>query len=40
MERLEYTAKLTFLARLIGAERELPEDEVDKLIGMRSLYGL
>lgn len=40
MERLEYTAKITFLTRLIGGERELPKDEVDKLIGMRSLYGL
>ena len=39
MERLEYTAKLTFLARLIGAERELPQEEIDKLVGMRSLYG-
>lgn len=40
MERLEYTAKITFLARLVGGERELPEPEVAKLIGMRSLYGL
>jgi L-fuculose-phosphate aldolase len=40
MERLEYTAKITFLARLVGGERNLPEDEVDKLVGMRSLYGL
>ena len=40
MERLEYTAKITFLARMIGGERNLPEDEVEKLIGMRVLYGL
>jgi L-fuculose-phosphate aldolase len=40
MERLEYTAKITFLARLVGGERELPASEVEKLIGMRSLYGL
>jgi L-fuculose-phosphate aldolase len=40
MERLEYTAKITFLARMVGGERELPESEVEKLIGMRALYGL
>jgi L-fuculose-phosphate aldolase len=40
MERLEYTAKITFLARMIGGERDLPESEVEKLIGMRVLYGL
>lgn len=40
MERLEYTAKVTFLARLLGGERDLPDSEIDKLIGMRSLYGL
>jgi L-fuculose-phosphate aldolase len=40
MERLEYTAKITFLARLIGGERDLPESEIEKLIGMRVLYGL
>lgn len=40
MERLEYTAQITFLARQIGGERDLPADEVEKLIGMRSQYGL
>ncbi|WP_300048878.1 class II aldolase/adducin family protein [Trueperella sp.] len=40
MERLEYTAKMTLLARLIGGERELPEAEIAKLIGMRAQYGL
>ncbi|MFD5869349.1 class II aldolase/adducin family protein [Corynebacterium sp. NPDC060344] len=40
MERLEYTAQLTFLTRLLGGERELPEDEIQKLIGMRAQYGL
>lgn len=33
VERLEYTAKSTFLARMIGGERDLPESEVEKLIG-------
>ncbi|HET7385287.1 MAG TPA: class II aldolase/adducin family protein [Nocardioidaceae bacterium] len=40
MERLEYTAKITFLARMAGGERNLPESEVEKLIGMRALVGL
>jgi len=40
MERLEYTAKITFLSRLVGGERELPDSEIEKLIGMRALYGL
>ncbi|MBI8989514.1 class II aldolase/adducin family protein [Corynebacterium meridianum] len=40
MERLEYTAQLTFLTRLINGERELPADEIEKLIGMRAQYGL
>lgn len=40
MERLEYTAQITFLARLIDGERDLPADEVKKLIGMRAKYGL
>lgn len=40
MERLEYTAKITYLARLIGGERNLPDDEIETLIGMRALYGL
>ena len=40
MERLEYTAQLTFLARMLNGERELPEDEIKKLVGMRAQYGL
>lgn len=40
MERLEYTAQLTFLARMLQGERELPPDEIEKLIGMRKQYGL
>ena len=40
MERLEYTAKMPLLARLIQGERELPQDEIQKLIGMRAQYGL
>lgn len=40
MERLEYTAQITYLLRRIGGERELPADEVERLIGMRAQYGL
>lgn len=39
MERLEYTAKITYLLDLIGVDRELPQHEIDTLIGMRSQYG-
>jgi len=40
MERLEYTAKLTFLTRMIGGERELPQNRIDELIALRSFYGM
>lgn len=40
MERLEFTCKLTFLTQQLGVERQLPEDEVEKLIGMRAQYGI
>ena len=39
MERLEFTAKLTYLTQLAGITRELPADEVNKLISMRPQYG-
>lgn len=39
MERLEYTCKLTYLTQSLGVNRELPEDEVQKLISMRPQYG-
>ncbi|WP_151734916.1 class II aldolase/adducin family protein ['Paenibacillus yunnanensis' Narsing Rao et al. 2020] len=40
MERLEYTAKLTFLTRMIGGERELPPDRIEQLVALRSFYGM
>lgn len=40
MERLEYTAQITYLLRRIGGERDLPAEEVERLIGMRAQYGL
>ncbi|WP_231700090.1 class II aldolase/adducin family protein [Arcanobacterium phocae] len=39
MERLEFTAKLTYLTQMAGISRELPEDEINKLISMRPQYG-
>lgn len=39
MERLEYTAKLTYLTQAIGVNRSLPEEEIQKLISMRPQYG-
>ena len=39
MERLEYIAKLTFITRSIGGERELPENRVDELVALRPKYG-
>lgn len=40
MERLEYTAQITYLLKQIGGQRDLPEEEVQRLIGMRRQYGL
>lgn len=40
MERLEFTAKLTYITQLAGMTRELPDQEIDKLISMRPQYGL
>lgn len=41
MERLEYTAQLTYLCEQLGFKsRQLPEDEIQKLISMRPQYGL
>ncbi|OME24441.1 class II aldolase/adducin family protein [Paenibacillus sp. FSL E2-0274] len=39
MERLEYTAKLTFITRMIGGERELPQHRIDELVALQSFYG-
>ncbi|MBW4082653.1 class II aldolase/adducin family protein [Paenibacillus sp. S150] len=40
MERLEYTAKLTFLTRMIDGERELPPNRIEELVALRSFYGM
>lgn len=39
MERLEYTAKVTFITRMINGERELPQHRIDELVTLRSFYG-
>jgi L-fuculose-phosphate aldolase len=35
MERLEYTAQMTYLLRQIGGERDLPDDEIARLQELR-----
>lgn len=41
MERLEYTARITYYCRLVGWERSLPDDEIQELSHMRAqIYGL
>ncbi len=35
MERLEYTAQMTYLLRQIGGERDLPQDEIARLQELR-----
>ncbi|MEK4850989.1 class II aldolase/adducin family protein [Paenibacillus sp. FSL H7-0756] len=40
MERLEYTAKLTLLTRMIDGERELPPHRIEELVALRSFYGM
>ncbi len=35
MERLEYTAQMTYLLRAIGGERDLPDDEIARLQQLR-----
>lgn len=40
MERLEFTARLTYLARAAKMERDLPDDEVERLIALRATLGM
>ncbi|MCB0278089.1 MAG: class II aldolase/adducin family protein [Calditrichaeota bacterium] len=41
MERLEHYAQISFLSRQLGGEREIPDNQVDKLIEIRStVYGI
>lgn len=40
MERLEYTAKVTYLAEQMKGARELPQHRIDELVALRSYYGV
>lgn len=39
LETLEHTAKIAILARILGGERSLPKDAVEKLINIREKAG-
>jgi L-fuculose-phosphate aldolase len=40
MESLEFYAQLLYLSRQLGGPKELSEEQVQRLYGMRSFYGL
>jgi len=40
METLEHLARITLVAELLGGPKILPKQEVDKLFGARSRYGV
>ena len=40
METIEHFANISFVARMLGGERLLSRDEVDRLQGLRGLYGI
>jgi L-fuculose-phosphate aldolase len=40
METIEHFAKISLVARLLGGERLLSRQEVDRLQGLRSMYGI
>jgi L-fuculose-phosphate aldolase len=40
MEQIEHFAKVSLYARLLGGERELPPEEVEKLLMVREKLGL
>src|ERR687891_2618546 len=40
METIEHFAKISFIARMLGGERLLSREEVDRLQGLRGKYGL
>jgi L-fuculose-phosphate aldolase len=40
MESVEMCAKILFTARMLGSVRELPDEQVSKLVDARSFYGL
>ena len=40
METIEHFAKISLVARLLGGERMLSRQEVDRLQGLRGMYGI
>ena len=40
LERVEHYAKIIFASRLLGGEKSLPRQEVEKLFALRSSYGI
>jgi len=40
METIEHFAKISFVARMLGGERLLSRQEVDRLQGLRGKYGI
>ena len=40
METIEHFAKISFVARMLGGERLLSREEVDRLQGLRGTYGI
>ena len=40
METIEHFAKISLVARLLGGERVLSRQEVDRLQGLRGMYGI
>jgi L-fuculose-phosphate aldolase len=40
METIEHYAKISLVARLLGGERLLSRQEVDRLQGLRGMYGI
>ena len=40
METIEHFAKISLVARLLGREHLLSRDEVDRLQGLRGMYGI
>ena len=40
METLELYAKISLTAHLLGGEKEISRENIDRLIGMRKNYGV
>ena len=40
LEKLEHAAKVTFMAHQLGSIRSLPNEEVQRLVGLRQKFGI